>query len=145
MKCFACDTEPSEKTGTCECGGTSASPCSVFRCVAGCDKPAHNRCQITVNGTPRMGGENLYMCPFNHWRTARWELATPNADLSGGIPFAPNSCSAPITNRMAHEEAAGMNLDDLFFRRSNIDPDAIYEPNSLLDRSSLPNTEKGGK
>jgi len=30
---------------------------------------------------------------------------------------------------MAHEEAAGMNLDDLFFRRSNIDPDAIYEPN----------------
>ena len=22
MKCFACETEPSEKTGTCECGGT---------------------------------------------------------------------------------------------------------------------------
>ena len=22
MKCFACETEPAEKTGTCECGGT---------------------------------------------------------------------------------------------------------------------------
>lgn len=40
-----------------------------------------------------------------------------------------------MTNREAHEEAAGMNLDDMFFRLNGIDPDAeyinpevIYEP-----------------
>lgn len=31
-----------------------------------------------------------------------------------------------MTNREAHEEAAGMNLDPIFFRINNIDPDADY-------------------
>jgi hypothetical protein len=31
-----------------------------------------------------------------------------------------------MTNREAHEEAAGMNLDDSFFKYNNIDPDAEY-------------------
>lgn len=31
-----------------------------------------------------------------------------------------------MTNREAHEEAAGMNLSDLFFTMSGIDPDAEY-------------------
>lgn len=29
-----------------------------------------------------------------------------------------------MTNREAHEEAAGMNLDDMFFVINGIDPDA---------------------
>lgn len=29
-----------------------------------------------------------------------------------------------MTNRQAHEQAAGMNLDDVFFRFNGIDPDA---------------------
>jgi hypothetical protein len=33
-----------------------------------------------------------------------------------------------LTNRMVHEEAAGMGLEASFFRVSNIDPDAEYEP-----------------
>jgi hypothetical protein len=32
-----------------------------------------------------------------------------------------------MTNREAHEEAAGMALDDLFFVISGIDPNAEYE------------------
>jgi hypothetical protein len=30
-----------------------------------------------------------------------------------------------MTNREAHEEAAGMGLDDMFFRFNKIDPDAL--------------------
>jgi len=44
-----------------------------------------------------------------------------------------------MTNREAHEEAAGMNLDDMFFRLNGIDPDAeyinpevIYEPGARI-------------
>ena len=33
-----------------------------------------------------------------------------------------------MTNREAHEEAAGMNLSILFFIFNNIDPDAEYNP-----------------
>jgi len=32
-----------------------------------------------------------------------------------------------MTNREAHEEAAGMNLSDMFFRFNGIDPDAEYQ------------------
>lgn len=32
-----------------------------------------------------------------------------------------------MTNREAHEKAAGMNLDEMFFRFNNIDPDAECE------------------
>ena len=38
--------------------------------------------------------------------------------------------SVGITNREAHEEAAGMNLDYTFFKISGIDPDALYAPNT---------------
>jgi hypothetical protein len=31
-----------------------------------------------------------------------------------------------MTNREAHEEAAGIQLEDLFFLRNGIDPDAEY-------------------
>ncbi len=31
-----------------------------------------------------------------------------------------------MTNRQAHEEAAGMNLDSMFFIANGIDPDAEY-------------------
>jgi hypothetical protein len=31
-----------------------------------------------------------------------------------------------MTNREAHEEAAGMNLDDMFFKVNGIDPDEEY-------------------
>jgi hypothetical protein len=31
-----------------------------------------------------------------------------------------------MTNKDAHEEAAGMNLEPLFFKLSDIDPDAEY-------------------
>lgn len=34
--------------------------------------------------------------------------------------------SVTMTNREAHEEAAGYNLDDSFFRMNGIDPDAEY-------------------
>jgi hypothetical protein len=34
-----------------------------------------------------------------------------------------------MNNRQAHEEAAGMGLDDMFFRMNRIDPDAEYIPN----------------
>ncbi len=33
-----------------------------------------------------------------------------------------------MTNREAYEEAAGMGLEDAFFRFNKIDPDAVYEP-----------------
>ena len=55
---------------------------SVFRCVAGCDKPEAERCQITVTNKPPTADEKLYMCPFNHWRSARWEK-TPNGKDGG--------------------------------------------------------------
>lgn len=39
-----------------------------------------------------------------------------------------------MTNREAHEDAAGMNLDDAFFRFNSIDPDAEYvEPVEVED------------
>jgi hypothetical protein len=34
-----------------------------------------------------------------------------------------------MTNREAHEEAAGMQLEDLFFVLNGIDPDAIVDEN----------------
>ena len=33
-----------------------------------------------------------------------------------------------MTNREAHEAAAGINLDDMFFRMNGIDPDAEAGP-----------------
>lgn len=36
-----------------------------------------------------------------------------------------------MTNRQAHEEAAGMNLDDAFFISNGINPDAEYVAYSL--------------
>lgn len=38
-----------------------------------------------------------------------------------------------MTNREAHEEAAGMGLDDMFFRFNKIDPDAPAERTTLED------------
>jgi hypothetical protein len=58
----------------------AAPPCSVLRCVGnagGCEKQGDDRCTITVNGPPTQASESLYMCPFNHWRSTRWEI-TPN-------------------------------------------------------------------
>ena len=60
-----------------------------------------------------------------------------------------------MTNREAHEEAAGMALADMFFKVNRIDPDAEYiEPkprvvlntnlNDLLDETYLL-LKKGGK
>lgn len=37
-----------------------------------------------------------------------------------------------MTNREAHEEAAGMPLGDMFFRFNNIDPDAEYEEEEIV-------------
>ena len=65
--------------------GTPDSGCSVFRCVGnhgGCRKEARERCTITIRGEAPRDGEKLYMCPFNHWRSARWER-TPNAEGQG--------------------------------------------------------------
>lgn len=33
-----------------------------------------------------------------------------------------------LTNRMVHEEASGMGLDESFFSTSGIDPNAEFEP-----------------
>jgi hypothetical protein len=60
-----------------------------------------------------------------------------------------------MTNREAHEEAAGMPLADIFFKVNRIDPDAEYvEPkprivlntnlNDLLDETYLL-LKRGGK
>jgi hypothetical protein len=40
------------------------------------------------------------------------------------------------TNRQAHEEAAGMGLDDAFFRMNNIDPDAEYVDKAVMFESA---------
>lgn len=41
-----------------------------------------------------------------------------------------------MTNREAHEEAAGMPLDDIFFKVNRINPDAEYiEPKSRIRAS----------
>ena len=61
-----------------------------------------------------------------------------------------------MTNREAHEEAAGMNLDDMFFRLNGIDPDAehinpevIYEPGAREEIAKAQGQEEvmgiGGK
>ena len=39
-----------------------------------------------------------------------------------------------MTNREAHEEAAGMQLEDLFFLRNGIDPDAEYTNKEHFNR-----------
>ena len=60
-----------------------------------------------------------------------------------------------MTNREAHEQAAGMPLDDIFFKVNRIDPDAEYiEPkprirvsvnlNDLLEETYLL-LKRGGK
>ena len=57
---------------------------TVFRCVGnigGCDKQGDDRCTFTVKGPPTQASESPYMCPFNHWRSAKWEL-TPNFALT---------------------------------------------------------------
>jgi hypothetical protein len=38
-----------------------------------------------------------------------------------------------MTNREAHEKAAGMQLEDLFFTMNGIDPDAEYTDNCYPD------------
>jgi hypothetical protein len=68
------------KTRQARVSGTPRPAGSVFRCVGnigGCDKQGDDRCTITVNGPPPPASESLYMCPFNHWRSAKWDL-TPN-------------------------------------------------------------------
>lgn len=45
-----------------------------------------------------------------------------------------------MTNREAHEEAAGMGLDNSFFRISGIDPDAEYR-NIPLNAPNTPGAE----
>ena len=42
-----------------------------------------------------------------------------------------------MTNREAHEDAAGMGLDDLFFRLNDIDPNAEYQTASTCAPSTL--------
>jgi len=42
-----------------------------------------------------------------------------------------------MTNREAHEEAAGMNLDPSFFTFNNIDPDAEYQETQKVDQKQL--------
>ena len=47
-----------------------------------------------------------------------------------------------MTNREAHEQAAGMPLDDIFFKVNRIDPDAEYiEPKPRI-RASVNLNEK---
>ena len=43
-----------------------------YRCEGGdgCVKPG---CEIVAIGKPWDEHEKLYMCPYNHWRSARWE------------------------------------------------------------------------
>lgn len=41
-----------------------------------------------------------------------------------------------MTNREVMEEAAGMGLDDSFFRLNNLDPDAEYEEGSEKDNTT---------
>ena len=68
------------KTASSRVSGTTQPAGSVFRCVGnigGCDKHGDDRCTITVKGPPTQASESLYTCPFNHWRSAKWEL-TPN-------------------------------------------------------------------
>jgi hypothetical protein len=35
----------------------------------GCSKPG---CKIATNGVPYEGDNKLYICPYNHWRSAEW-------------------------------------------------------------------------
>jgi hypothetical protein len=48
-----------------------------------------------------------------------------------------------MTNRQAHEEAAEMGLEDIFFIVSGIDPDAEYMPNNKDTLARLVWTTKG--
>jgi len=53
--------------------------------IGGCDKTTEQRCEITVDGPVPQQIEKLYMCPYNHWRSARWEeikADAPNNMLS---------------------------------------------------------------
>ena len=45
-----------------------------------------------------------------------------------------------ITNRQAHEEAAGYNLDNTFFSINGIDPDALFNIEMVGAGLSLPNS-----
>jgi hypothetical protein len=42
-----------------------------------------------------------------------------------------------MTNREAHENAAGMALDDMFFKVNRIDPDAEYQEPKPRIRSTM--------
>lgn len=71
----------STTTDAARVSGTPPPAGSVFRCsgnIGGCDKQGDDRCTIIVSGPTPQENESLYMCPFNHWRSARWEQ-TPNA------------------------------------------------------------------
>lgn len=77
----------SKTTDAARVSGTPQPAGSVFRCIGnigGCDKRGDDRCAITVKGPPTQAIESLYMCPFNHWRSAKWEM-TPNK----GVTVAP--------------------------------------------------------
>lgn len=84
-----------QKTEAAAGSGYAGPAGSVFRCVGnigGCDKKDDDRCVITVRGLPPIHcgehREELYMCPYNHWRSARWELS-PNAEITGPAPDQP--------------------------------------------------------
>ena len=59
MKCFACDTEPSEKTRTCECGGTSASPCSAWVAFLSDGDRAYPVCTAAYEDSARVEGRRI--------------------------------------------------------------------------------------
>jgi hypothetical protein len=50
--------------------------------LGGCNKPPDARCALSVVGSPPQGDEHLYMCPYNHWRSARWEPVTRQVDAT---------------------------------------------------------------
>jgi hypothetical protein len=71
---------------------------------------------------------------FDNWISVKRIKDNYIQDVCEGCAYQPPlKCVPSLSNRQAHEAAAGMGLDDMFFRINGINPDAEYIESKTKD------------